>query len=586
MTLEDLFYNDQQNINNVNVGGTYVGSTMIGSYYKSAETGARVEILPDPYIGIVCYSSAGSEVFKTIVHGTDIGDVIMGNYSSGKYAMWDDSAATMKLGPSAYVDTRLASTLAGAINASGNLINDVINARLDSSAKQILDAFTFGTSGAIQIGTYVNGVSGDIRISPNGIVGRNSAGNNTFTINGTTGNATFAGDLSAATGTFSGTVTASALIVGTSASTIETGANRAYNALNASNNLITDLINARLDSSAKQILGDFTFGASGAIKMITDANNGLWLSPTGILGKKAGATTFAVDTSGNATFAGTLSAATGTLGTITTGLITLDTTGYIKGGQTAYNTGTGFFLGYSTDAYKFSIGNPNKDNLTYDGSVLRIDGLLQVGNHYILGNWNDGFTQTVTGSGAITRRLFNTGLIPGATANSVARLQSPRTEAISDGTARWNLTLKFFCLASPNFTTTDTIGFVGLVDGGATINNTNTTDTTRHIGFYFQKDPATSAIHIYATNADGTTQKITDIGSPSASVVSLRFDKSVYSGDVKFYKDNVLMATHTTNIPTTTSNDFAIEMVVNNNTNTSGLEFLGIGNDYQLVGSW
>lgn len=29
------------------------------------------------------------------------------------------------------------------------------------------------------------------------------------------------------------------------------------------------------------------------------------------------------------------------------GAITLDTNGLIKGGQTAYDTGTGFFLGYS-----------------------------------------------------------------------------------------------------------------------------------------------------------------------------------------------------------------------------------------------
>ena len=80
-------------------------------------------------------------------------------------------------------------------------------------------------------------------------------------------------------------------------------------------------IDACLNTSTKQILGDFTFGASGAIKMITDADNGLWLSPTGILGKKAGATTFAIDIEGNATFAGTLSAAAGTLGTITAGTL-------------------------------------------------------------------------------------------------------------------------------------------------------------------------------------------------------------------------------------------------------------------------
>lgn len=81
-------------------------------------------------------------------------------------------------------------------------------------------------------------------------------------------------------------------------------------------------IDDRLNTSTKEILGDFTFGVSGALKMITDANNGLWISPTGLLGKKLGVTTFSIDTSGNATFAGTLSGASGTFGTITSGSLT------------------------------------------------------------------------------------------------------------------------------------------------------------------------------------------------------------------------------------------------------------------------
>jgi hypothetical protein len=93
-------------------------------------------------------------------------------------------------------------------------------------------------------------------------------------------------------------------------------------AINAGGNVITELINAKLDTSTKEILGDFTFGVSGAIKMITNVDNGLWLSPTGLLGKKSGATTFSITTSGDATFAGTLSAAAGTLGTITSAEIT------------------------------------------------------------------------------------------------------------------------------------------------------------------------------------------------------------------------------------------------------------------------
>ena len=92
-------------------------------------------------------------------------------------------------------------------------------------------------------------------------------------------------------------------------------------AFDSSGNVITELINEKLNTQTKEILGDFTFGTSGAIKIITDADNGIWISPDGILGKKAGATTFAITKGGDATFAGELSAAYGTFGTITIGTL-------------------------------------------------------------------------------------------------------------------------------------------------------------------------------------------------------------------------------------------------------------------------
>ena len=73
-----------------------------------------------------------------------------------------------------------------------------------------------------------------------------------------------------------------------------------------------------------------------------------------------------------------LSAISANIGTITSGNITIDTAGYIRGGQTAYNTGTGFFLGYSSGAYKFSLGNPTGDSLTWDGTNLNITAPLNV----------------------------------------------------------------------------------------------------------------------------------------------------------------------------------------------------------------
>ena len=57
------------------------------------------------------------------------------------------------------------------------------------------------------------------------------------------------------------------------------------------------------------------------------------------------------------------------------GAINVTTVGHIRGGQTAYNTGIGFFLGYSTDKYKFSIGNPSGSYMVFDGTNVIISDL-------------------------------------------------------------------------------------------------------------------------------------------------------------------------------------------------------------------
>lgn len=73
-----------------------------------------------------------------------------------------------------------------------------------------------------------------------------------------------------------------------------------------------------------------------------------------------------------------LDAISANMGHITGGTITLDATGYIKGGQTNFDTGTGFFLGVPTGggAPVFSIGNssPTEPSLTWDGTALNIKG--------------------------------------------------------------------------------------------------------------------------------------------------------------------------------------------------------------------
>jgi sulfur carrier protein ThiS len=58
-----------------------------------------------------------------------------------------------------------------------------------------------------------------------------------------------------------------------------------------------------------------------------------------------------------------------------TGSLEVDINGHIRGGQAAYGTGDGFWLGYDSGAYKFSIGNPSSNYyFAYDGSAITLKG--------------------------------------------------------------------------------------------------------------------------------------------------------------------------------------------------------------------
>lgn len=136
---------------------------------------------------------------------------------------------------------------------------------------------------------------------------------------------------------------------------------------------ISDTIN----TSTKTILKDFTFNStdySGSFKtgdITWNTSTGAITGGSGILINKKG---LIGATSGTPTF--TINATTGAITsfTLTTGTITLDTSGYVRGGATDYLTGTGVFLGYSGAAYKFSVGNPAGNYIGWNGTTLTIIG--------------------------------------------------------------------------------------------------------------------------------------------------------------------------------------------------------------------
>lgn len=72
---------------------------------------------------------------------------------------------------------------------------ELLSQALNTRSKKILQNFEFTQSGGLQIGVFEAGVSGDIRISPIGLIARDQSGNITVEIDGDTGDAFFTGTL-------------------------------------------------------------------------------------------------------------------------------------------------------------------------------------------------------------------------------------------------------------------------------------------------------------------------------------------------------------------------------------------------------
>jgi len=64
--------------------------------------------------------------------------------------------------------------------------------------------------------------------------------------------------------------------------------------------------------------------------------------------------------------------------------------GHIRGGSTDYLTGTGFWLGYDTTAYKFSVGDPAGKYIAWSGTDLTINGYVVETKGAFGGDGSDG----------------------------------------------------------------------------------------------------------------------------------------------------------------------------------------------------
>lgn len=101
-----------------------------------------------------------------------------------------------------------------------------ISETLDTESKRIKGEFTFESLGAIKIGEFSQGISGEIVVSPDGIVSTNSNGDTTFTLDGATGDATFRGTVEAGNFVIADENGILSLNNFTSNNTIQTGSNQ------------------------------------------------------------------------------------------------------------------------------------------------------------------------------------------------------------------------------------------------------------------------------------------------------------------------------------------------------------------------
>jgi len=111
------------------------------------------------------------------------------------------------------------------------------------------------------------------------------------------------------------------------------------------------------------------------------------------------------------TATGTINAQGGYIGAASTALaienagLNIGNTGSIRGGQTAYDTGSGWFLGYSSSAYKLSIGDGTLNNsLKWDGTDLYVKGTQLLFND-VFGSGKDGDV-TISADTTLTSDMF------------------------------------------------------------------------------------------------------------------------------------------------------------------------------------
>jgi len=208
----------------------------------------------------------------------------------------------------------------------------------------------------------------------------------------------YTGALDATKGAPAGTT-----VGGTLAETVASNAAAGKSASDAIPGINTSLAGKLAAAGNQNLTGPVTLTSSGAI-VVGTVNDGVRINTTGIIGRKAGYTTFSVAADGTALFGGTMTAVTGTFGKVE-----LLSTGEVSGGNfvtknpasewPAAGTGPGFQIGNGA----LRLGNFNDGKyvfIGYDGNIIA-PGLQLINGQLTL-------TSTVIVSPRVSQPIYDT----------------------------------------------------------------------------------------------------------------------------------------------------------------------------------
>ena len=241
--------------------------------------------------------------------------------------------------------------------------------------------------------------------------------------------------------------------------------------------------------------------------------------------------------------------------------------GYI---WTEDNTTGGIYF-YSSSVDNFIIGRFNDGILGYPEENLYYDSYADVWHNNKIDNKERLFNllsntgglllcdfqtyemwlKLVSGGGTVTQSFGNCQVRTSTTTQSYANHYLSAPTRLYDG-AYLDMRMDI------RYVGTDSLSFFGAIQNDHLVDQEDHTLTTAHAGVFIDDG------EVYTSTSDGTTQEITDVGS------SLNFSdyKMIFSAtDIKFYSGNTLLATHSTNFPTSLYG--VIQMYINNKATTS-----------------